>query len=136
MTFDVTLPDISQLIELARLDAAPAQRPSAYREAREASRRRLPERLLERYETLLSTGRTPVLVRIEDGCCSACHVRLPTMVAHKARHKPAVHTCPCCRRMLYAPELLASPPAAVAPGDAAQGEISRPAARRKKTLAR
>lgn len=114
MKIEVTLRDVRELLGLARLDAAAYARGAAPRAAaRDAIRRKLPERVVERYETLLSVGRLPVVAAIEGGCCSACHLRLPTMVLQQARRSPAMHTCPCCHRMLYAPELLAEPTAAV-----------------------
>ncbi len=107
MTIEVTVRDIRELVGLARLDAAAYARGSAPRRAtREAIRSRLPQRVVERYDTLLGTGRMPVLAGIEGECCSACHLRLPTMLAQQARRSPAGHTCPSCRRMIYAPELL------------------------------
>ncbi len=119
MKIEVTVRDVRELLGLARLDAAAFARGVAPRaSAREAIRKRLPERVVERYETLLSIGRVPVVAEIAGGCCSACHLRLPTMVLQQARRSPAVHTCPCCRRMLYAPELLAEPTAAEAPAEA------------------
>ncbi len=119
MTIEVTLRDIRELVGLARLDAAAYERGTPPRRAaREAIRSRLPERVVERYDTLLGTGRMPVLAGIEGECCSACHLRLPTMLAQRARRSPAVHTCPCCRRMIYAPELLGERTASADPAPA------------------
>jgi hypothetical protein len=68
--------------------------------------RGLPRLLLDRYRSLLEAGRSPAVVAIERGACSGCHVRLPTMMEYRARRAPALYTCPHCRRMLYAPELV------------------------------
>jgi hypothetical protein len=38
------------------------------------------------------------------------------MVEYQARRAPAVHKCPHCRRLLYAPELVREGPPAVAAG--------------------
>jgi predicted nucleic acid-binding Zn-ribbon protein len=70
----------------------------------------LPRTLLERYDALIAAGRVPAVVAIEQGTCSGCHLRLPTMVDAMARRAPAVHVCPHCRRMLYVPELLQRDP--------------------------
>ena len=43
---------------------------------------------------------------IERASCSGYHLRLPTMVESQARRALAIHACPHCRRMLYAPELI------------------------------
>jgi hypothetical protein len=94
-------------LQLADLDEGAEQLSAeAYRLRREAAERRLSRSLFERYESLLRSGRRPVVVAIEGGSCSGCHLRLPTMVEHQARHAAAVHICPHCRRMLYAPALV------------------------------
>jgi uncharacterized protein len=99
--------DVRALLELAELDRSADQPGSRARgQSREAAVRRVPRTLLTRYELLLELGRTPVVAAIERGACAVCHVRLPTMVEYKARRSAAVHTCPHCRRMLYAPEIL------------------------------
>lgn len=107
MTFEATVTQIRALLDLAGLDQALDRPPSGGRRAaREVVARRVPLVLLERYELLLAVGRTPVVVAIDRGTCSGCHMRLPTMVDQRARRSPALHTCPQCRRMLYAPELV------------------------------
>jgi len=109
MRIEATIQQIRALLQLAGLDAqAQELPPETCRSRREASRRRVAGALLERYQTLLDAGHHPVMVAIEQGTCSGCHLRLPTMVESQARLSPAVHLCPHCRRMLYAPELLAN----------------------------
>lgn len=106
MTFEANVKEIRALLELAGVDqVVDPPGGEARHQGREAAAGRVPRRLLERYQVLLEVGRTPVVVAIERGTCSGCHLRLPSMVEHKARRSPAVHTCPHCRRMLYAPEL-------------------------------
>jgi C4-type zinc ribbon protein len=75
----------------------------------EAAQRRVPRPVLERYRMLVQAGRSPALVAVDRGTCSGCHVRLPTMVEYDVAHSLGIHTCPHCRRMIYAPELLAAP---------------------------
>jgi predicted nucleic acid-binding Zn-ribbon protein len=107
MRLEATIREISALLHLAELDAqAQELAPEAYQSRRQATRRHVATPLLERYQALLDAGRSPVLAAIERGSCSGCHLRLPTMVESRARRAPAVHICPHCRRMLYAPELL------------------------------
>jgi hypothetical protein len=107
MTMQATATEIQALVELAALDAqADALSAETYRNRRAAKRRRASRALLDRYEQLVETSRHPAIVAIENGVCSGCHVRLPTMVAYRARHTAAIHICPHCRRMLYAPEML------------------------------
>lgn len=127
MTIEATGMEIRALLELADVDQGADQlEPDVRRQGREAAARRVPRQLLDRYQLLLKVGRTPVVVAIERGACSGCHMRLPTMVEYKARRSPAVHTCAHCRRMLYAPELVRDSSRA----DDARGEAPASARRR------
>jgi predicted nucleic acid-binding Zn-ribbon protein len=100
---EATVKQIRALLQLAELNAGPDP-PSP--EAREAAQRGVPPPLLERCLSLIDAGRTPAVVAIERGACAGCHLRLPTMLEQQAAHSLAVHTCPHCRRMLYAPALI------------------------------
>jgi predicted nucleic acid-binding Zn-ribbon protein len=105
---EATVEEIRALLELAQLDAqANTLAPEAYRTRHDAIGKRMAAALLERYQRLRAVGRHPVVVAAERGTCSGCHVRLPTMLAYQLGRSAAVHPCPHCRRMLYAPELLA-----------------------------
>jgi len=107
MSIEATVQEIRALLQLAELDVqAQELPPEAYRSRREASRKRVARALLELYQTLLAAGRRPVIAAIERASCSGCHLRLPTMVESQARRALAIHACPHCRRMLYAPELI------------------------------
>ena len=107
MTIEATVEDVRALLELAKADRVADQGASETRPAsRGATARRVPTALLDRYQLLLHGGRTPVIVAIERGACSGCHVRLPVMLEQKASRSTAIHTCPHCRRMLYAPQLV------------------------------
>lgn len=117
MRIEATAEEIRALLQLADLDAqAQSLAPETLRARRDASFRRVAKPLRERYQTLLDIGRHPVVVPIDHGSCSGCHVRLPAMIEYQARRTPAVHSCPRCRRMLYAPELVGEQdPGAAAP---------------------
>lgn len=107
MRIEATALEIRTLLQFAELDAqAQSLPPEASKSRREAIRRRVPRVLLERYQMLLEVGRRPVIAAIERGGCSGCHVRLPTMIEARAKRALAIHICPRCQRMLYAPELL------------------------------
>jgi predicted nucleic acid-binding Zn-ribbon protein len=93
--FDATATEIRALVGLAQ---------------RNAAAQTLPRPLLERYQWLIGAGRSPAVVPIEKGVCSGCHVRLPTMLEHRAACSLALYTCPYCRRLLYAPGLLGEDP--------------------------
>jgi predicted nucleic acid-binding Zn-ribbon protein len=100
---DATSDDIRALLDLSVADED--AREDRHR-SRESVARRLPPELLQRYEVLRGSGRRPVVAAIEQGRCSGCHVRLPTVLEQRARAAPAIYGCPHCRRMLYAPEML------------------------------
>ena len=107
MKFETTVQGIRALVRLAEFDAAmPELLAEKHESQRGAICKRVARPLRARYQTLIETGRSPVIAAIERGNCSGCHLRLPTMIESQARRSPAVHTCPHCGRMLYAPELL------------------------------
>ena len=105
MKIEVTAKEIAALLQLVELDTQ-SLLSETQRSRREAVRTQVPRTLLDRYRVLLEFGRLPVIVAIERGACSGCHVRLPTMLEFKAKRSHAIHTCPRCQRMLYAPDLL------------------------------
>lgn len=106
MKFEATASQILALMELAELDQMDEAASRVHQPGRGTLARGIPRLLLDRYELLLQVGRTPVVVPIARGTCSACHMRLPTMVDSMARRAASVHTCPNCRRMLFAPEVV------------------------------
>jgi len=105
---DATVNQVRALLQLAMLNNEGKDRvsPETYGWGHKAAQRGLPRILLQRYYSLTDAGRTPAVVAIERGACSGCHVRLPTMVEYVAHRSPAVHICPHCRRILYAPEIV------------------------------
>lgn len=129
MKFEATASQVRALMELADADQLDEAASRIRQPGREAVARELPRRLLDRYEQLLQVGRTPVVVPIARGTCSGCHMRLPTMVESLARRTPSVHTCPNCRRMLYAPEAVREE-SRVADGKASRRTALVPAGRR------
>jgi predicted nucleic acid-binding Zn-ribbon protein len=109
--FEASVKQIRGLLQLAELNQeADKLTLEACRRGHEAVQRGLPRIVLERYHALINAGRTPAVVAIEQGTCLGCHVRLPTMLEHRARRSPGLYTCPHCRRMLYASELLRAEP--------------------------
>jgi len=107
LKIEATVKQIRALLQLAELNEGVDKLSlEAYHRGREAVQRGLPRLLLERYQSLVAAGRTPAVAAIERGACSGCHVRLPTMLEHQAGRSLAVYTCPHCRRMVYARELI------------------------------
>jgi hypothetical protein len=104
---DVTAEQIRLLLRLVeRHGEADEFAPQAFPGARVVVPRGLPRPVLERYRSLMEAGRRPPIVVIERGACSGCHVRLPTMLEQRAARAPALYTCPQCRRMLYARDVV------------------------------
>ena len=121
MRIEATAKDIRALLQLIEADQGDGRATrAAGSPSREAVARKVPRDLLARYRSL-DGRRAPVLAAIENGACSGCHMRLPTMLEYRAHQSPAIHTCPCCRRMLYVPELL---------GEGAHGNAKARPARR------
>jgi predicted nucleic acid-binding Zn-ribbon protein len=106
MRFDATARQIRALLQLAEVDQRGPTTSEAGQRNRDALMGHLPQRLLDRYQLLREAGRTPVVVALDRGSCSGCHLRLPTMVESKARRSAAIHTCPHCQRMLYVREFV------------------------------
>lgn len=107
MKIEATVKDIRALLELAEVDRPADQATSeGHRQGRAALARRVPRRLLDPYQLLREVGRTPAVAAIERGACMGCHVRLPTMLEYKTDRSPAIHRCPHCRRLLYAPRFI------------------------------
>lgn len=106
MKFEATADQIRTLVRLAELSGEHVSS-----RGRGALTRRLPQPVLDRYDALLEAHRNPPIATIERGTCSGCHVRLPTMVEYKILHTLGLYTCPHCKRMVYARELLGAPAA-------------------------
>ena len=115
MKIDATVEQIRALLHFAELNEdADGVGPQGRDRGHDSKPRGLPRNLVERYHSLFDAGRRPAIAAIEHGICSGCHIRLPTAVESQTRRVPAVHICPSCRRMLYAPELVREGPAAEA----------------------
>ena len=109
MKIEATADEIRALLRFVELsEGADAAAVAASDRSREAAQRRVPRLVLERYRALVQAGRSPAVVTVERGTCSGCHVRLPTIVEYKVVHSLGLYACPHCRRMIYAPELLAA----------------------------
>jgi predicted nucleic acid-binding Zn-ribbon protein len=106
MKIEATVKQIRALLELAALNDGADGLTAEARRGKEATQRGVPRLVLERYHSLIDTGRTPAVVAIERGTCTGCHIRLPTMLEYQAGRLVALYTCPHCRRMLYASQLV------------------------------
>jgi len=55
---------------------------------------------LQRYDTI-RTRRAEPIVKLKDGICSGCHMKLPPSAVHAVLRHDAMTTCDYCARMLY-----------------------------------
>ena len=109
MRVKATRVEIRALVSLAELDgqARERERPDpSLGQRRAAARKEVPAVVLERYDVLFARGRGPAVATVNEGCCSACHLRLPAVLDYEIRKAPGIFTCPHCRRMLYGPDHL------------------------------
>ncbi|MBR5881951.1 MAG: hypothetical protein IKY97_00500 [Mailhella sp.] len=79
----------------------------------------IPAPVLGRYEFIRNRLRHPVIVPVEEGICSGCHIAIPPQVFIDLQRGNHIMSCPNCQRLMYwgnhfqDPE--AAKPAAAAP---------------------
>ncbi|MBN1881543.1 MAG: hypothetical protein JW885_05160 [Deltaproteobacteria bacterium] len=56
---------------------------------------------LRRYELMITRTHGPVVVRVEKGICSGCHINLPPQLFNELMRDRDLKTCPNCSRMIY-----------------------------------
>ena len=56
---------------------------------------------LRRYELMITRTNGPVVVRVEKGICSGCHMNLPPQLFNELMRDRDLKTCPNCSRMIY-----------------------------------
>ena len=59
--------------------------------------------LLRRYEKIRPARAGLGLAKAEGGRCMACHMFVPPQLYNEIQRRAAIHQCPCCNRLLYAP---------------------------------
>lgn len=74
-------------------------------EAEAAERERvavqLPEALRRRYEQVFSRRGGLAVVRVRNGNCLGCQMKVPPQLYNEVLRRESVHTCPDCHRILY-----------------------------------
>ncbi len=55
---------------------------------------------LKPFQRLVDHFKEAAVVRVENGVCSGCHLKLPAQIIHDARRSATVVTCMYCGRML------------------------------------
>jgi predicted nucleic acid-binding Zn-ribbon protein len=61
----------------------------------------IPAPWLQRYEIIFKNRKNIAVVKIEDGICGGCHMRLPPSVVNDASKQTEMVTCNYCGRLLY-----------------------------------
>lgn len=62
--------------------------------------KKLPQRVVRRYETLLPRRPVPV-AKTHDGTCLGCHIGLPPALFHEMLSRVRFEECPHCHRIIY-----------------------------------
>jgi predicted nucleic acid-binding Zn-ribbon protein len=68
---------------------------------RERTAALLPESLRNRYERIFTRRAGLAVVRVRNGNCMGCHMRIPPQLYNEILGREAVHACPDCQRILY-----------------------------------
>lgn len=56
---------------------------------------------LSRYERIMKRTADFAIVRVENGVCGGCHMKLPPQLVHDAKRNMALTECSFCSRILY-----------------------------------
>lgn len=56
---------------------------------------------LTHYNRVMTNKKDAALVRLENGSCGGCHMKMPAHVAHDIRKAESIVTCSFCGRILY-----------------------------------
>jgi predicted nucleic acid-binding Zn-ribbon protein len=73
---------------------------AAEREARERAVAPVDREWLERYD-IIRRRRPDAVVRLENGVCGGCHMRLPPAALHDTRRQDTMTVCDFCGRLLH-----------------------------------
>ena len=57
--------------------------------------------VLSRYEFIRNRLRHPVIVPVEAGICSGCHIAIPPQVFIDLQRGNHIMSCPNCQRLMY-----------------------------------
>ena len=61
----------------------------------------IPSAVLGRYEFIRNRLRHPVIVPVEEGICSGCHIAIPPQVFIDLQRGSHIMSCPNCQRLMY-----------------------------------
>ena len=92
---------LEALIRLHELKTAGKTRISSSRAQTEVDRCKaeLPPEMVDRHDYLVGRYGASAVVPVKSGCCSGCHVQIPS--ARQNRLEEGVYVCEQCGRLLY-----------------------------------
>lgn len=61
----------------------------------------VPEPVLKRYEFIRRRLNHPVIVPVDSGVCSGCHIAIPPQVFIELQRGKQILSCPNCQRLIY-----------------------------------
>lgn len=82
-----------------------------------------------RYEFIRKRLEHPVIVKVEDGICSGCHIAIPPQIFIELQTGQQILSCPNCQRLIFWDRHFETPE------EAAQREAARRQAREKMPIA-
>jgi len=84
----------------ARIQAAQASLDKLEDQRHEAGKA-VPKPILQRYEFIRSRLKNPVIVPVEAGICSGCHIAIPPQSFIELQKGIQILSCPNCQRLIY-----------------------------------
>ena len=84
----------------ARIQAAQASLDQLEDQRHEAGQA-VPKPILQRYEFIRSRLKNPVIVPVEAGICSGCHIAIPPQSFIELQKGIQILSCPNCQRLIY-----------------------------------
>ena len=68
---------------------------------REEAGQAVPKPILKRYEFIRSRLKNPVIVPVDAGICSGCHISIPPQSFIELQKGTQILSCPNCQRLIY-----------------------------------
>jgi predicted nucleic acid-binding Zn-ribbon protein len=73
----------------------------SYEEQRRALIEQTDASWFKKYKRIMDHVKDRAVVKVENGICEGCHMKLPPQIIHNARHSLNIVQCSYCMRMLY-----------------------------------
>lgn len=68
---------------------------------REQAQQEIPKPILSRYEFIRSRLNNPVIVSVEEGVCTGCHISIPPQSFIELQKGEQILSCPNCQRLIF-----------------------------------